>query len=158
MTLHTGPSVNMFVEGWASKRARDARVMVVKDCLHVVFSSSLEKYVLRIWLLLRACLRAFWDTSWRKIMSWGCCLVMNERISVTRSWVCSDRASMFHVNRDISVLLGWWVGSGSVVFTGSHCLEVGLNWCQNWNFGGEGGLLGRGVLCFQDAMVDDSWA
>lgn len=85
--------------------------------------------------------------------------VMNERISVTRSWECLDRASMFHVNSDISeVLLGCDCCVVSLGLTGSHCLEVGLNSCQNWNFGGADGLLGRGVSFLQDATVEDTWA
>lgn len=86
------------------------------------------------------------------VSSW----VMNVRISVTRSWVRSDNASMFHVKstRSDNVLLEACVGSVlSFALIGFHCWELGLNWCQGWNFGSAGTSVGRGVSFSQEIML-----
>lgn len=75
---------------------------------------------------------------------------------MTRSWVFSDNASMFHVKRTRSDDVSSVVCGGSVfsfALTGFHCWEVGLNWCQDWNFGSACMSVGRGVSFFQDIML-----
>lgn len=129
----------------------------MNECLHDVFSCSVENHDSRIRSWLKISRRARWDTSWRNMMStlvssW----MMNLRISVTRSWVFSDNASMFHVKstRSDDVLSVVWGGSVfSFAITGFHCWEFGLNWCQDWNFGSAGMSIGRGVLFFQDIRL-----
>ena len=81
--------------------------------------------------------------------------MMKVRISVTRSCVRLDNASIFHVRRtrsddESSVRAG---SAFSFALTGSHCWEVGSNWYQDWNFGSAGTSVGRGVSFFQAIML-----
>lgn len=83
---------------------------------------------------------------------------MKARISVMRSRVRSDNASIFHVKSTrLDGVSSACAGAGSAfpfALTGSHRCEFGSNWCQDWNFGSAGTSVGSGVSCFQDMMFD----